>query len=27
MGRLKQTYSEEIVPAMREKFSYANVME
>lgn len=27
MGRLKQTYREEIAPALREKFDYANVME
>ena len=27
MGQLKQTYREEIVPALREKFSYENVME
>ena len=27
MGRLKQTYREEIAPALREKFSYENVME
>jgi large subunit ribosomal protein L5 len=27
MGRLKKTYRDEIAPALREKFSYANVME
>jgi large subunit ribosomal protein L5 len=27
MGRLKQKYREEVAPALREKFSYANVME
>jgi large subunit ribosomal protein L5 len=27
MGRLKQTYREEIAPALREKFNYENVME
>jgi large subunit ribosomal protein L5 len=27
MGRLKQTYREEIAPALREKFQYGNVME
>ena len=27
MGRLKQTYREEIAPALREKFQYENVME
>ena len=27
MGRLKQTYSEEIAPALQEKFQYGNVME
>ena len=27
MGRLKQTYREEIAPALREKFEYENVME
>ncbi len=27
MGRLKQKYREEVVSALREKFSYANVME
>ena len=27
MGRLKQTYREEIAPALREKFDYGNVME
>ena len=27
MGRLKQKYREEVAPALREKFSYGNVME
>ena len=27
MGRLKQKYREEVAPALREKFSYSNVME
>lgn len=27
MGRLKQTYRDEIAPALREKFQYGNVME
>ena len=27
MGRLKQKYREEVAPALREKFSYVNVME
>jgi len=27
MGRLKQTYGEEIAPALREKFDYKNIME
>ncbi len=27
MGRLKQKYREEVAPALREKFSYTNVME
>jgi len=27
MGRLKQKYREEVAPALREKFSYKNVME
>jgi large subunit ribosomal protein L5 len=27
MGRLKQTYREEIAPTLREKFAYSNVME
>jgi large subunit ribosomal protein L5 len=27
MGRLKQTYREEIAPALREKFEYSNLME
>ena len=27
MGRLKQTYRDEIAPALREKFNYENVME